>query len=554
MAVDPLTIPERGVLTLSEQAWAEAHRRALVIAPLAARSVVDQHTADEAAAQLGLSRRQIYNLLHRFRHGDGLVTDLAPGRSHGGKGRGRLDPAVEAILRATLQEFYLARPKRSEAALTREVARRCRQAGIRPPARNTIRARIERLDPVVVVRRREGNQAARTRESAAGVAPQPQRPLDLVQIDHTPIDLIVVDELARQPIGRPYLTIAIDVFSRCVVGMIVTLEAPSATSVGLCLAHAVTDKRPWLERLGIECGWPMTGKPGAIHMDNAPEFHSEALRRGCQQYGIARHYRPPGEPHFGGVIERLIGTAMRMIHELPGTTFSNAQERGSYDSEASATLTLTELERWLALAIAGSYHQTVHGTLKEPPASRWADGVARHGAPVTVSNPKAFLIDFLPVIRRTIQRTGFVIDHVAYYSDALKPWIARRDRLGRFVIRRDPRDLSRVWVLDPEESCYVEVPYRTLSHPAVTLWEHRRAVAQLRERGRARVDEAAVFRVIEQMRALIATAARERQRARRDGARRAHLPAAAPPPRHEVPEVSNQTGVAARPFDEIEEW
>src|SRR5476649_2663206 len=111
MAVDPLTIPERGVLTLSEQDWAEAHRRALVIAPLAARSVVDRHTADEAAAQLGLSRRQIYNLLHRFRHGDVLVTDLAPGRSHGGKGRGRLDPAVEAVLRAALQEFYLARSK-----------------------------------------------------------------------------------------------------------------------------------------------------------------------------------------------------------------------------------------------------------------------------------------------------------------------------------------------------------------------------------------------------------------------------------------------------------
>ena len=104
---------------------------------------------------------------------------------------------------------------------------------------------------MAVVRRREGDQAARPLEPAAGVAPQPQRPLDLVQIDHTPIDLIVVDESAREPVGRPYLTLAIDVFSRCVVGMVVTLEAPSATSVGLCLAHAVTDKRPWLERLGI---------------------------------------------------------------------------------------------------------------------------------------------------------------------------------------------------------------------------------------------------------------------------------------------------------------
>src|SRR5438552_3286150 len=106
MASEPLTIPERGVLTLSEQAWAEAHRRAQVIAPLAARSVVDQHTADEAAAQIGLSRRQIYNLLRRYRCGDGLVSDLAPGRSHGGKGQGRLDPAVETLLGEALQDFY----------------------------------------------------------------------------------------------------------------------------------------------------------------------------------------------------------------------------------------------------------------------------------------------------------------------------------------------------------------------------------------------------------------------------------------------------------------
>jgi putative transposase len=298
----------------------------------------------------------------------------------------------------------------------------------------------------------------------------------------------------------------------------------------------------------------MTGKPGAIHLDNAPEFHSEALRRGCEQYGIARHYRPADEPHFGGVIERLIGTAMGMIHELPGTTFSNPRQRGAYDSGAAAFLTLAELERWLALAIAGPYHQTAHGTLKEPPAARWADGIARHGVPPTVRDPRAFLIDFLPVIRRTIQRMGFVIDHVTYYADVLKPWIARRDRLERFVIRRDPRDLSRVWVLDPEGVGYVEVPYRMASRPAITVWEQRRAVARLREQGRARVDEAALFRAIEQMRALTATAARASRRARRDGARRAHLTASAPRPHLEVIKVAPVTGVAAQPFDEIEEW
>ena len=60
------------------------------------------------------------------------------------------------------------------------------------------------------------------------------------------------------------------------------------------------------------------------------------------------------------------------------------------------------------------------------------------------------MVDFLPIIRRTLTRTGFVIDHIHYYADALKPWIARRDRLPAFLIRRDPRDISRIWVLEPE--------------------------------------------------------------------------------------------------------
>ena len=78
--------------------------------------------------------------------------------------------------------------------------------------------------------------------------------------------------------------------------------------------------------------------------------------------------------------------------------------------------------------------------------------------------------------RRTLTRTGFVIGHV-HYCDALKPWIARRGRLARFVIHRDPRDISRIWVLDPDGGTYLQVPYRTLSHPPISAWEQRAAVA-----------------------------------------------------------------------------
>jgi putative transposase len=169
-----------------------------------------------------------------------------------------------------------------------------------------------------------------------------------------------------------------------------------------------------------------------LYLDNAAEFKSEALRRGCEQHGIRLDYRPLGQPHYGGIVERIIGTAMQMIHdELPGTTFSNPDQRGDYDSENKAALTLRELERWLTLAV-GTYHGSVHNGLLQPPAARWAEAVARIGVPAVVTRATSFLVDFLPILRRTLTRTGFVIDHIHYYADALKPWIARRDRWPSF--------------------------------------------------------------------------------------------------------------------------
>lgn len=387
---DSTTVVERGVVTASEETWALATRRAEVIGPLAAADVVGHDAVDKASEELGLSRRQVYLLLHRWRAGEGIVSDLIPGRSRGGRGRGRLAPEVETLLREIVQKRYLSKQRRSVAAVHREVTRMCRARGLRAPARGTVERRIALVDPRTRVAARNGTEAARPLRSAGGVPPEVEGLLQQVQIDHTPVDVIVVDERHRLPIGRPYVTAGIDLYSRCVVGLVVTLEAPSATSVGLCLAHMATDKRAWLARLGVEAAWPMSGKPRELYVDNAAEFHSEALRRGCDQHGIGLAYRPPGQPHFGGIVERLIGTMMQMVHDdLPGTTFSNTAQRGSYDSDGKAVLTLAELQAWLALATA-CYHGEVHEGLGRTPAGRWAEKVAENGTPVAVASETRF--------------------------------------------------------------------------------------------------------------------------------------------------------------------
>ena len=178
------------------------------------------------------------------------------------------------------------------------------------------------------------------------------------------------------------------------------------------------------------------------------------------------------------------------------------------------------------------------------------------GEPKPVRDGKAFLLDFLPVLRRHIHRQGFVLDHIWYFSNVLRPWITERDQGHVFLIRRDPRDISRIWVLHPEESQYLEVPYRTMSYPAVTLWEHQQALARLHAESRATIDEQAIFATIQQMRHVAEQAARSTKAARRANARRAHLESALPPAKT-FPAVEGEEPSASlpvQPFAEIEEW
>jgi len=288
------------------------------------------------------------------------------------------------------------------------------------------------------------------------------------------------------------------------------------------------------------------------------EFHSAAFERGCAQHGITIDWRPPGRPHFGGIIERVIGTMMELVHALPGTTFSTIEQRGSYDSDKTACLTLEELERWLAVAITKYYHLRPHeGLGGEVPLRRYETGIhalqAERGSPPAPRDGRAFLVDFLPVLRRTLQRDGITIDHITYFNSALRSWITARNRPDPLLIRRDPRDLSRVFVLDPLVDDYLEVPCRTLSRPTISLWEHRLACRRIRARRREAVGESSIFAAVEEMRAIEREATRLTRSARRDRTRRCRAQVDSAPETI-MTEPPEQSDAVPRPFDDIEQW
>lgn len=263
---------------------------------------------------------------------------------------------------------------------------------------------------------------------------------------------------------------------------------------------------------------PAHGLPRTIHVDNGAEFHAGAFERACEEHRIALVYRPPGTPRFGGHVERLIGTMMGAIHLIPGSHFSNVGELGDSDPEASAVMTLGELETYLALEITGAYHARLHTALDRPPNLAWTKAAASTAIRMPADQHR-FLIDFLPSETRTLQRDGLHLFHIRYWSDQLR-WLVGRTE-GRLVVKYDPRDLSRVFVR--VEDSYCELRPADLTRPPIALWEHRLARRALRAAGRAAIDEALIFETILAQRALVDAAVRATKAIRREQARRPRL-------------------------------
>ena len=545
-----------------EAQWEEARRCMSVIQPLANNPARGQEAIDNAVRELGFSRAQVYILLRRYL-ADPRLTSLLPRRRGPDRGFSKLKVEVEKLVDETIDAVYLAQQRPRVSDLVMEIRRRCRAVGLMAPGRKAISARLRKRPRREVMSKREGRKAARDRFAPVVGSLEATWPLSLVQIDHTLVDVIVVDSVTRAPIQRPWLTLAIDVYSRCVVGFHLSLEPPSATSVALCIAHAALPKVQWLAERKIDAEWPVHGLFARLHLDNAKEFRSEALRRGCEQYGIAIDHRPVRTPHYGGHIERLIGTMMGKVHLLPGTTFSNIHVKGDLDPAKTATMTLDELERWLGNAIAGLYHRTEHRALGTTPIAAWERGIVGDalnpgsGEPRTVDDPRRFLIDFLPIERRLVRREGLQLHSIHYWSDILSVWIGEPEKM---IVRYDPRDLSRIYLLSPDGQ-YFDIAYRDLRRPPISLWEQRLALKRLREERHPHIDEAAIFRTIDAMREIVDQAKTSSKVARRQRERRFRLipggrDDVVPPPDYEPPTAVRE-GPIRQPHEDmlpVEEW
>lgn len=507
---------------LTEKKWEIAQKRFNLIKDLIYSKKTKEDVA-KVAKENNIGISTIYKWIKLFNE-NGTVASILGKEKNGGRGKSRLTVEQEKIISEVIEKHYLNNSRNSINKTIRKIFEICIKKGIKLPHSSTIRSRINNISEEEILKKRVSVKEARYKfEPLRGNFPEVHFPYSVIQIDHTKVDIILVDDIQRKPYKRPWLTLAIDIYSRMVVGFYLSYETPGTLGTGMCISNAILPKEIWLEKIGVKAEWPCWGKINTLHLDNAKEFRGNSLRKSCQNYDINIEYRPVATPHWGGHVERLLGTFSKEIHDLPGTTFSSPALRKYYNSEKKSSLTLDEFEKWLTLYITNVYHNKIHSNLGMTPLDKYKLGIFGDennlgiGITPKILNERKLRIDFMPIIERTVQEYGVIIDHLTYYHDILRNYIHSKDKDGKkrkFIFRRDPRDISEIYFYDPATKDYYNIPYRDTSLPPISIWEFNDVVRSLKKE-KSSLNEKLIFEAYRRMEEIELKSIKETKKIRR---------------------------------------
>jgi putative transposase len=408
-----------------------------------------------------------------------LVND---GRSRGNR-NDRYPAAVIEFCEQSISAKYLSRTRNSIQQTLEDTLHRVKKENeLRPacdalplPTRRLIARMIANIPAFDKHAARYGHDSAVKAFRSVKGHSVVEAPLERAEIDHTLLDLMVVDDQSGLPLGRPSVTACIDCYSRCILGIYIGFNPPSYQSVAACLKDCFLPKVN-LQRdyPGIVNEWPAYGVMHNLVVDGGLEFYSKSLEQVCLSLNINWIAAPRRTAWFKGRIERFLGTMNRAVaHGVPGTTFSNIFEKGDYDPAKHAVIPLSTLRKVVRLWIADVYHQQVHRSLQTTPAKMWISSIR----PEDIRLPdETTQLDVVMgrVESRSLTHKGIEFEGLFYNSPELTE-LRRKEGTNLTVeIRITEDDIGSIYVLSPKASKAYAVPALDCEYASgMSLWQHK---------------------------------------------------------------------------------
>ncbi|NYS18545.1 DDE-type integrase/transposase/recombinase [Streptomyces sp. SJ1-7] len=353
------------------------------------------------------------------------------------------------------------------------------------------------------------------------------RPGEQVQIDSTPLDVMVV--LDSGLTARADLTIAVDVATRTVCAAVLRPVGTKAVDASLLLARMLVpepmrpgwssslrmaaSRLPHMRLLDVDARMEEAAAkpvivPDSVVIDGGKVFISDTFVRACERLGVSVQRARPRTPTDKAIVEATFSSINTLFTQhLAGYTGRDVSRRGER-VEGRAIWTVPELQDLLDEWLLAGWQARPHSALRDPfrpkramsPNDKYASLVAACGYLPLVLRGEDYM-ELLPVAWRAINDYGIQISYRTYDSPGLGS--LRREhsgisaKRGLWEVHYDPYDLSQVFVRTP--SGWVNAPWTQwplVNAPfADFTWQHARRLAA--EAGLDNTNETAVARVLD---------------------------------------------------------
>jgi len=355
----------------------------------------------------------------------------------GGNNSFRFSIEVEKIINEVILNFIKERENFSpnDAYLIIKERIRALNTNAEVPSERTIYRRVHKFDPYIMVKNKKGKRKANLIFKASGQSLISPSLLAIVEMDTHEIDCIILDKNGNA-LGRPQLCIAIDVYTRAIVGWHLCMLPPSATKTLLVLKSMLM--RPHRGLTG--------GLPTVIIPDNGCEFNNNALANFCNSFNITKSESQPYSPDNKAHVESFFKSLNEsIIHKLRGTTYSSPLHRGDYDSVGNACYTLDTLRDLVNEWIENIYHKRVHSGTQQRPEKMWRE--ASKIFPVLTIPELEIERKCRTVFRYKINKGQINLKGLRYKSQALATLnYLFKEKVTIYV---DQLDLTTIYVQDP---------------------------------------------------------------------------------------------------------
>jgi putative transposase len=414
-----------------------ANKRMVPVLAYLQRKPGDMSTSPNRTVRMHISRYK----RAKEAYGNGYI-GLIPQLGKSGNRRSKISEPTRIAMIKSIEKEYETLEQRTRFSCWASLKQCCEETDLDYPSYATYCTAIKTMSRHTQTLKRQGARSAYKYETFYWTLDEKtprhgDRPFEIAHIDHTQLDVTLICSQTGMKLGRPWLTILTDAYSRRILAIYLTFDEPSYRSCMMVLRECV-------RRHGR--------LPQTIVMDGGPEFKSTYFETVLAWFECTKKTRPPAKARFGSVCERLFGTTnTQFVHNLRGNTqiMKNVRQvTKSNNPENLALWNFAALDARLDNYLFDVYDILEHPSLAQSPRDAFVSGLNATG--IRSHKYIAYDTDFLMMTSPTTFRgsakvfpgQGVTINYFSYWSESFRdPSIENQ----LVLVRYDPFDISIAW-------------------------------------------------------------------------------------------------------------